>query len=167
MDFDSDVLSLDALLIKFSGFNWYLYSQNAAWMEPSKVNIYYGVWRRFNLYLDKGLFDESLESYLIDSAKGLKSYGVSRIKPDAREFVASNFAGGSDNCLIISTNSLDEIFQAMESNFGSVFSKVDFFCNIAKTNSIIKNLRKEYFVIAPDFSQYINIFRVVSGKLQN
>ncbi|KUM52073.1 hypothetical protein [Rheinheimera sp. EpRS3] len=164
MDIDKDFLSVEQILDKFTGFNWYLYSQNAAWLEPTKVNIYYGVWRRFIRSLGRNVFSLSKESFFVDPDKGLKNYGLSEINLAEREFVASNLAGDFDNCLIISARELDEIFVKFESKFKDVFANEDFFCKEEKFDSLVEFLHREDYVVIPSVYNDQQGFHVVPGR---
>ena len=60
---------------QFSRMNCYLYSQQAAWIEYSKINIYYGIWKRIKRALGKDIFVNSKDNYQQNDKGQIKFYG--------------------------------------------------------------------------------------------
>lgn len=126
MDIKSKPISVERALELFGDYDCYLYSQNSAWLPASKVNIFYGIWKRIIKQAGKSFFTEYSDDIVI---KGdvIKCFGLAKISQNEFKSVVNSIAGDADNVLFFSTRNFDDLFLMFKSSFSSTLINVDFF----------------------------------------
>lgn len=126
MDINNKMLA-NQVTDNFNGYKFYLYSQQSTWLAPTKINLYYGIWKRLAKTIDKDVLMEKKERFIKNSDGDVKFFGLAEIKEDALEKVINSGAGEADNILLFSTKPFSELYNQMHSLFEAKLFDVDFF----------------------------------------
>ena len=153
MDIDEKSMGVSDLKEKYLGLHFYLYSQHSSWNEASKVNVFYGIWKRVLKFHPKNMLVRYKDEAYTNKDGALKCWGLAEINDSELDYIMNHLSGEFDNCVFISPKGFDDLYEVFSAQFIDKLSESDFFNREVKTNAIKSVLSDEEMLLLPDFSE--------------
>ena len=132
--------------------NCFVVSSSAAWLDDTKINNHYGIWKRVFKTTDKGIFGRFKDQVGIRQEQKVKFLGLAEIKTEGIDKAINSLSGEFDNCLFLSDKTFDELFSLFTENYREVLSDVDFFNVEEKYIALSKLLGPNSIILRPPIS---------------
>ena len=145
--------NIDELKAAYANSHCYLYSQHSSWLEPTKVNMFYGIWKRVKKSHPDTLLIKTKDEPCNNEAGLVKFFGLAEVKISELDYVIENLAGEFDNCLFVSTREFDVIYDLFSHQFSEKLIMADFFNKKSKTEALTAVLSSTEVIVRPNYQE--------------
>lgn len=153
---ERSLVDFDGELLKDK--KYYLYSQSASWLPKTKINLFYGIWKRKIMIHKCDLFTVSEDQFYENSDGMVKFFGLAEVTLDSVNYVVNNIAGDFDNCFFASTRDFDGLYNLFSNHFLSFLKDIDFFNVPSKLESIKEVLSTNDIILYPRYTEDGNMW---------